>query len=110
MKSKSPTHSNVVRIGTPPVVPEMLVEYRKAIAGGVSALIQQGRFNKNDTLVMVGFLSAAIIAWRCTGNEKMASKFEAAATSINNDWKIFERIVQELCSELDEEISQMNNN
>lgn len=74
--------------------------YLEAIAEGYNSTKAVGRFDKATVNVMVGFLSAATIAFRATGDEEWAELLEECATKLNKDWKQYEELVVALHAKL----------
>lgn len=81
--------------------PSLLDAYRQAIADGYNKTVDCGRFDRSTVNVMVGFLSAATITLRITGNGYWAARFEEYAGMLEQNWSLYERCVPALCAELD---------
>lgn len=75
--------------------------YRSALADGYNATVELGRFDCASAQVMVGFMSAAVIALRLAGDEAWASLIECSAQRLSDDWERYEREIPALTSALD---------
>lgn len=75
--------------------------YRSALADGYNATVDAGRYDQASAQTMVGFLSAAVIALRLSGDEVWAALFERSAKRLNENWRCYEGEIPALASTLD---------
>ncbi len=80
----------------------LIEAYRDGVAEAFNSLVGLGGFDRESSMVMVGYLSAAVVAFRLTGNETAAKQFVQVAARIHNDWRLLEEEVHALCTWLDE--------
>lgn len=76
--------------------------YHSGLADAWNAQVDVGRINREAANTMIGYLSAATIAFRVTGDETAATIFEKAGKALLADWRNFERSLRKLITELNE--------
>ncbi len=75
--------------------------YRSALADGYNATVEVGRYDQASAQTMIGFLSAAAIALRLSGDEVWAAIFERSAKRLNENWRCYEAEIPVLAIALD---------
>ncbi|CAN7584779.1 hypothetical protein [Acidovorax delafieldii] len=76
----------------------LLDNYRMVMADGYNT---GSTFNRGSVQVMIGFISAAVVALRVTGDEQWAKRFEGAGEELKQNWMAYPRVIPELCAEID---------
>lgn len=85
--------------------PSLIQELMNGLIEGFNRLVDTGKVDKNAANLMVGYLSAAVIALRVTGNAGHAEMFYSTASRIHADWRSFEHEVRTLVAALQGEQS-----
>lgn len=82
--------------------PSLVQGLANGLIEGFNHIIDCGRVDRAAANVMVGYLSAAVIALRSTGNDWQADLFQAAASNLRADWRTFEGEIRSLVNALRE--------
>lgn len=83
------------------VLPNMITSFRDSIVEGFNKIVDLGVFDAQASNCMIGFLSAACIACKCTGHLAYAQVFEDSAIRLKNDWTQFEDVCRSTVSTID---------
>lgn len=77
---------------------DLLDAYREVIAEGYNTA---KTYNKGSVQVVIGFLSAALVALRVVGHEDWAQRFEHAGQQLERNWMLYPEVVFQLCIDID---------
>lgn len=83
-------------------LPSMVISFRDSIVEGFNKIVGLGVYDANASNCMIGFLSAATIAFHCTGNAMHSQIFQESAIQLKNDWTKFEMVCRDTISKIDE--------
>lgn len=82
----------------------LLHAYRQVIGEAYNRTVDIGRYDRHTANVMTGFLSAATVALRPSGQEPWAARFEQAGHRLNEDWTCYQTEVVALCAAIDGQV------
>ena len=88
----------VIPLKKAPVNTDLLEAYRLVISDGYNA---GETFNRGSVQVMIGFISAAVVSLRVTGDEHWAKRFEEAGHALEQNWMSYPVIIPNLCLQID---------
>ncbi|MFZ6774596.1 hypothetical protein ACO0LB_17980 [Undibacterium sp. SXout7W] len=79
-------------------------QYTRSIYDSLKRLEAVGRYDKDTVLVMLGYLSGAIVAFHFSGDDVAASVTLKAAERLEENWQCFSDVTFGLIRELDPQL------
>lgn len=79
-------------------------QYTRSIYDSLKRLEVVGKYDKDTVLVMLGYLSGAIVAFHFTGDEVAANVTLKAAERLEDNWLGFTDVIFGLIRELDPQL------